>query len=126
LVAGELLADGGALGLGGFAGGVAVGRLADGLALGASLFLALVLGATNGANGLLAVHSALGAGGFLALHLALGALADGVAHSRAGRIITLPLAGGVALGSRGRSHAQKESNTEKEARHFLWFGFRGD
>jgi len=99
-----------------------VSRLADGLALGASLFLALVLGATNGAHGLLAVNGALGAGGLLALHLALGALADGVAHSRAGRIVALPLASGVALGSRGRSHAQNKGDTEKEARH----GFFGE
>jgi len=118
LVAGELLADGGALGLWSLAGGVAVSRLADRLTLGAAFLLALVLGAADCANGLLAVNSALGAGGLLALHLALGALADWVANSRAAGIIALPLALRVALAGRSSSHRQDENNGKQEARHF--------
>jgi len=97
VVAREFLADRSALGLGGGARGVALGGLANALALGAVILLALLLGAADGADGLLAVNSALGARDFLALHLALGTLAHGVAHSRAGRVVTLPLAVGVAL-----------------------------
>jgi len=97
VVAGEFLADGGALGLGGSAGGVALGGLAHALALGAVILLALLLGAADGADRLLAVDGALGARDFLALHLALGTFAHRVAHSRAGRVVTLPLAVGVAL-----------------------------
>jgi len=55
----QLLAHGRALGLGGRAGGVALGRGADGLALGAVLLLAEVLGAADRASGALAVHDAL-------------------------------------------------------------------
>lgn len=100
VVADELFANGGALGLGSLAGGVATGRLADRLALGAALALTMVLGAANGAGGLLAVDGALGATRLFALHLALGALAHRVALSGAGRVVTLPLAGGVALRER--------------------------
>jgi len=59
LVAGEFFADWSTLGLRSLAGGVALGRLADRLALGASLLLTLVLGAADRANGLLAVNGAL-------------------------------------------------------------------
>jgi len=121
--AGELLADGGALGLGSLAGGVAVSRLADGLALGAALLLAGVLGAADGADGLLAVHGALSAGGLLALHLALGALADGVADSGAGGVIALPLAHGVALLSHGGDgNNGQDQKAQSEARHLrVWW-----
>jgi hypothetical protein len=115
--AGEFLANRLALGLGGFAGGVAVSRLADRLALGAAFLLALVLGAADGANGLLAVNGALSAGGFLALHLALGAFAHGVADSRAGGIIALPLAHRVALLCRDSSHHENDNDGEEEAGH---------
>jgi hypothetical protein len=91
------LAKRSALGLRSNASGVADGRRANGLALGAVVLLAKRLRATNRASGLLTVDIALGAGELLALHLALGASADGVAHSGAGGVITLPLALGVAL-----------------------------
>ncbi len=97
VVASKFFADRSALGFGGFAGGVAAGRLANRLALGAAILLTEVLGATNGAGGLLAVDSARGAGRLLALHLALGALAHGVALGWAGRVIALPSASGVTL-----------------------------
>ena len=90
------LAERGALGLGGNAGSVADGRRADGLALRAVVLLAERLRATHGASGLLAVNITLRARKLLALHLALGASADGVAHSRAGGVIALPLADRVA------------------------------
>jgi len=117
VVAGELLADGRALGLGSLAGGVAAGGLADGLALGAALLLAGVLGAADGADGLLAVDGALGAGGLLTLHLALGALADGVADGRAGGVVALPLALGVALLG---SHSHDDEESEDDERTHLW------
>jgi len=106
LVAGEFFADWSTLGLRSLAGGVALGRLADRLALGASLLLTLVLGAADRANGLLAVNGALGASCLFALHLALGTLANRVAHSRARRIVTLPLAIWVALLSRDSTQSQ--------------------
>ena len=90
------LAERSALGLGGNAGGVADRGRADGLALGAVILLAQVLGASHRARRLLAVDIALGARKFLALHLALRSGADGVAHGRARRIVALPLALGVA------------------------------
>jgi hypothetical protein len=102
----QLLAHGRALGFGGRAGGVALGRGANGLALGAVLLLAVVLGAADRAGGLLAVNDALSALNFLALHLALGAGAHRVAHSRASGVIALPTALRVALGFRGRHGAQ--------------------
>jgi len=95
--ASEFLADRGALGLRSLAGGVATSRLADRLAFGAAFLLALVLGAADGADGLLAVDGALSASGLLALHLAFRALAHRVANGRASGVITLPLALGVAL-----------------------------
>ena len=76
---------------------MAAGGLADGLALGAVVLLALVLGATDGADGLLAVDGALSARHFLALHLALRTLANGVADRGASRVIALPFADGEAL-----------------------------
>jgi len=79
----------------------------------------LVLGATNSANGLFAVNGALCAGGFLALHLALGTLAHGVADSRAGGIIALPLAHGVALLCRDSSHQENDNDAEEDAGHLL-------
>jgi hypothetical protein len=95
--AGELLAHRLALGFRGLAGGVAVSRLANRLALGAALLLALILGAANGADWFLAVNCALGAGGLLALHLAFGSLAHRVANRRASGVIALPFALRVAL-----------------------------
>jgi hypothetical protein len=118
VLADEFLANRAALGFGGSASGVAASRLADGLALGAVFLLALVLGAADGADRLLAVDSALSAGNFLALHLALGSLAHGVAHSRAGGVITLPLAGGVALLRADGDGEQADSQGYEEARHF--------
>jgi hypothetical protein len=115
--ASEFLADRLASGLRSLAGGVATGRLADRLALGASFLLALVLGATDGADRLLAVNRALSAGRLLALHLAFGALAHRVANGRASGVITLPLALGVALLRRSASHQQHQSNSENESRH---------
>jgi len=93
----QLLAHRGALGFGGSAGGVATCGLAHGLALGASVLLTLLLRAADGAHGTLAVDGALGTRGLLALHLALRARAHGVADSRAGGVITLPLALRVAF-----------------------------
>jgi len=117
LVAGEFLADGGALGFGGFAGGVALSRLANRLALGATFLLALVLGATNGAHRLLAMNGALGAGGLLALHLAFRSLAHRVANSGARGIITLPFAARVALGSRGSANSHEGNNEDENSTH---------
>jgi len=114
----QFLANRAAAGFGGVASGVAASRLANGLALGAVFLLALVLGAADGADGLLAVNSALSARNFLALHLALRALAHGVADSRAGGVITLPLASGVALLRADGNGKQADSQGYKEARHF--------
>jgi len=114
VVALELLAHGRALGFGGGAGGVALGGGADGLALGARLLLAGLLGATDRAGRLLAVDGALGARGLLALHLADGALADGVAHSGAAGVVTLPLAVGVALIGADSDDGQKKGDGNKE------------
>jgi hypothetical protein len=111
--AGKLLANRLALGFWGSAGGVADGGLADRLALGASILLALLLGAADRANGLLAMNGALGAGSLLALHLALGSLADGVADGGALWVITLPFAVGVAhLGRRQCSERKDCKNDE--------------
>jgi len=107
--ASEFFADRGALGLRSLTGSVATSGLADRLALGASFLLALVLGAADGADRLLAVNRALSAGGLLALHLAFRALAHGVADSRANGVIALPLAVWVALFS---SHSAEEYNRE--------------
>jgi len=90
------LAEGGALRLRRDARSVADRGRADRLALRAVVLLAQRLRATDRAGRLLAVNIALGARELLALHLALRASADGVAHSRAGRVIALPLADRVA------------------------------
>jgi len=115
--ANELLANGAAAGFGGRASGVAAGRLADGLALGAVFLLALVLGAADGADGLLAVDGALSARDFLALHLATRTLADGVANSGAGGIIALPLAVRMALGGEDASNSHKGEESEGDFHH---------
>jgi hypothetical protein len=91
---------------------VALGGGADGLALGAVLLLAVVLGAADRAGGLLAVDDALSALNFLALHLALGASAHGVADSRASRVIALPTALRVALGLSSRHSAQGDERKD--------------
>ena len=117
----ERLADGRALGLGRLARGVAAGRLADRLALGAAVLLALLLGAADRADGALAVDRALGAGRLLALHLALGARAHGVAHGGARWVIALPLALRVALLS-GDGNSQEEDNSGDELHLFLRTG----
>jgi len=76
---------------------VALSGSTNGLALGAAILLTHILGATNGANRLLAVNCAFGARSFLALHLAAGAFADRVADSGAHGVIALPSALRVAL-----------------------------
>jgi len=111
----EFLADRGALGLGGGASGVALSRRADGLALGAGLLLAIILGATDRAHRTLAVNGALGARSLLALHLADGALANGVADSRAGGVIALPFAVGVALLSSSHGQEGEQGNSDEGA-----------
>jgi len=116
VVAIQLLAHRAALGLGGLAGGVALGGLADGLALGAAVLLAQLLGTSDGAHGLGAVDGALGAGHLLTLHLALGARAHWVAHGRAGGVITLPLALGVALFSLGLGQLPLSSSYQQTRR----------
>jgi len=112
VVAFEFLAHRAALGLWSRAGGVALSRRANSLALGAVLLLAEILGATNRAHRAFAVHSALGAGGLLASHLALGTSADRVAHSGALRVIALPAALGVALV--GESDSSRESQDDDD------------
>lgn len=112
----ELLAHGGALGLGSDAGGVAAGRLADSLALRAASQLAQLLGAADGAHGALAVDGALGAGDLLTLHLALGASAHRVADRRASGVVALPLAHGVALLGGDESHQHHQS--DQHSLHF--------
>ncbi len=90
-------------GVGGSALRVALSRSAYRLTLGAGILLAHILGATNRANRLFAVNSALRASGLFTLHLAARAFADGVAHSRADGVIALPSAGRVALQQRRKS-----------------------
>jgi len=94
------LAHRGAHSVGSIALGAAVGRGAHSLALGAVLLLAQVLRAANVALRLVAVDLALGALSLLAVDLALRALADGVAHSGAHRVVALPSALRVAVTSR--------------------------
>jgi len=106
----ELFAHWSALWLWSDTGGVAAGRLADGLTLRAAILLAQVLGAADCADWTFAVDCALRAGYLFTLHLALGASTHWVAHSRAGWVIALPFAHGVALLSGGNSQNQKESN----------------
>lgn len=108
----QSLTHGSTLGFRSHAGGVATSRLADSLALRATILLTQLLGATNSADRAFAVNSALGAGHLLALHLTLRTSADRVADSRAGRVVTLPLAHGVALFSSGKS--QQEAHSDKE------------
>jgi len=114
----QFLAHGRTLGFGRFAGGVAMSRLAHRLALGAAFLLALVLGAANGADRLLAVDGALGTTRLFALHLAFGSLAHGVANCRAARVVALPLASGVAGLSRNGCN-QKANYNESKAGHLL-------
>jgi hypothetical protein len=115
--AGELFANGLALGFWGSASSVADGGLADRLALGASVLLALLLGAADRANGLLAMNSALGARSLLALHLAFRSLAHRVANGRALRVIALPLAVGVAHLGRGQGQESKDYNSGDREPH---------
>jgi len=113
----EFLAHRAAFGLGSGASGVALSRVADGLARRASLLLAVVLGAADRANRALAVHDAFSASSLFASHLALRARAHRVADSRALRIIALPAAHGVALlGSRNSDDGQQNDESEL---HFL-------
>jgi hypothetical protein len=109
-----LLAQRRAVGLGGSAGGAAHSRAAHGLACGAALQLAHILGAAHGAHGLLTVDLALGALRLFAVHLALGAGAHGVALGRADRIVAQPFALRVALCGRGDSH---EAEGENDLQH---------
>jgi hypothetical protein len=111
----ELFAHRGALGFRSHAGGVATSGLADSLALRAAVLLAQVLGATNGAHWAFAVDGALRAGDLLTLHLALGACAHRVAHSRAGGVIALPFAHGVALFC--SSHCDQQEKGNKHSLH---------
>jgi hypothetical protein len=69
----EFLADWAALGLRSRASGVALSGSADSFALRAGVLLAVVLGATDGADGAFAVNGTLGAGDFFASHFALRA-----------------------------------------------------
>jgi hypothetical protein len=110
----QLLAHGRALGFRGRAGGVALGRGANGLALGAVLLLAVVLGAADRAGGLLAVNDALGALDLLTLHFALWPRAHGVADGGAGRVIALPTALRVALGLGGSDGTDQAQNSDDE------------
>lgn len=115
----EFLAHGAALGLGGGAGGVALSGVANSLAGRAGVLLAVVLGATDAANGALAVHDALGAGGLFASHFALRARADWVAHCRAGGVIALPAALGVALLS-GSEGSESQDKSDDDDAHDDW------
>jgi len=115
VVAVELLAHRGALGLGRLASGVAAGGLADSLALGARVLLARLLGATDGADRALAVDGALSAGSLFTLHLTIGAGTHGVAHGGALGVIALPFAVGVAL--LGNSHDSQQGNQKGNVLH---------
>ena len=112
VVAFQFLADRRAFGFGSSAGGVALSGSADSLALGAVFFLAIVLGATNRANGAFAVNNAFSAGGLLATHLALRTSANGVADSRALRVITLPAALRMALLSNDGTDSQEAESSD--------------
>jgi len=124
-----LLAHGGADGLRGDARGAAVGGRADGLALGAVLRLAHLLGAAHVALGLVAVHLAASASGLLALDLALGALAHGVALGGASGVVALPTALRVAVASlrhrlsrnisKGQSQNQQNSDTHSSIDEYI-------
>jgi len=91
-----LLAHGGADSVGCSACSAALGRSAHGLALGAIIRLAQILGATNIALRLVAVNLAGSARSLLAMNLALWSLAHWVALSWAARVIALPSALRVA------------------------------
>jgi len=109
----EFLAHWAALGFRSRAGGVALSGSAHGLALRAGVLLAVVLGATDGADGAFAVNGALGAGDFFASHFARGAGAHWVADGGALRIVALPAALRVALfSSNGSSQSQDQSNSD--------------
>jgi len=92
-------------------GSTALSRSADSLALGAIFLLAHVLRATNIALRLVTVDLAGSAGSLLAVNLALRTLADGVALSRAYRVIALPSALRMAV-SRGLSADNSEQSHE--------------
>jgi len=76
---------------------VALSRRANRLTLGARVFLAHVLRATNAAFGLFAVDRAFGTFRLLTLHFTFGTSADGVANGRAARVVALPAAHRVAI-----------------------------
>jgi len=99
----KFLANRAAFGFRSRAGGVALSGSADSFALRAGTLLAIILGATNGANRTFAVYGTFSAGDFFASHFASRTRADRVADSRALRIIALPAALGVALLSRSNS-----------------------
>jgi len=104
LAAVQLFADGRALRFRSHAGGVATSRLAHSLALVASQLLASILGAADRADRALAMDGALGTRYLFALHFAFGASAHWVADSRALRIVTHPLADGMARARAGENH----------------------
>jgi hypothetical protein len=108
-----LLAERRAVGLGGGAGGAADGGAADSLASGAVFHFAHLLGAADGADGLLAVNLALGAFGGLAVHLAFGTSAHGVALGGAHGVIAQPLALRVALGRGGHGHGNEKKSNDR-------------
>jgi len=110
VVALQLFAHGRALGLGSRASGVALGGGTHCLALGAVFLLAVVLGAANRANGAFAVHHTFGALGLFTSHFTLGSCTDGVANSRALRIIALPSALGMALFSQHQRAQGQQGN----------------
>jgi hypothetical protein len=109
-----LLAERGAVRLRGSASGTADGRAADGLALRAALELAHLLGTTDRAHGLLAVHFTLGALGLFAVHLAFRASAHRVALGRADRVIAKPFALRVALSAGGDAGGDLGGGDEAE------------
>jgi len=128
-----LLAHGGADSVGCSACSAALGRSADGLALGAIIRLAQILGAANVALRLVAVNLAGSARSLLAVNLALGSFAHRVASSGALRVIALPSALGVALGGscrlvlghhhgdeHSRQNGEQKSGTHREVYNDCW------
>jgi hypothetical protein len=109
-----LLAQRRAVGLGGSASGTADSGSADSLASGAILHLTHFLGASHRAHGFLAVNFTLGALSGLAVHLALRASANRVALGRADRVVTQPLALGVALSRHGWGSQGQNNEGEHE------------
>jgi hypothetical protein len=75
----------------------AVGGSANGLALGAVVLLAEVLGATHVTLGLVTVNLAFGTLSLLAVNLTFRTLADRVALCRADGVVTLPTTFRVAV-----------------------------